>query len=337
MSNLYEEYKWSELIKNEVKRYGYKIEEGSYLAKLLEIAEKDEKRNPRVYVIDRSLLKEIIGCVLTGEYKIQNQQTSLEYCINKYAPGLSEDIKRIVKEISEYGIPLEEFFLNNPSARKFLLPPAKTFYLLDSSILHKISIKGIDLSNIIDLYTQNIPTAESYYSLPAMVVVRDGPFNIFNPLLATIIHEYVHLAELHNYIWGNIEGKKNINLYDIIDKYIRPFNSLYKGHENKEFAKHEIITELGTIYILEDTSMKDLSLNRMYFIKSKLNEIREIKEKAGISKIPRERMILSYLTAHDMHELADKNENMKKILKDINEAIDEELRLYVEKELKKIN
>ncbi|MFP3132459.1 MAG: hypothetical protein RXQ77_03945 [Candidatus Nanopusillus sp.] len=336
MSNLYKEYKWSELIKNEIRRYGHNIGENSYLAKLLEIANKNEKRNPKVYVIDRSLLREIIKCVLTGEYKIQNQQTSLEYCINKYAPGLSEDIKRIVKEISEYGIPLEEFFLNNPSARKLLLPPAKTFYLLDSSILHKISIKGTDLlDSIIDLYTQNIPTAESYYSSPAIVVVRDGPFNIFNPLLATLIHEYIHLTELHNYIWGNIEGKKNINLYDIIDKYIRPSNSLYKGYENKEFAKHEIITELGTIYILEDVDMKDLSLDRMYFIKSKLDEIGEIKEKVGIGKIPRERMILSYLTAHYMHELADKNENMKKILKDINEAINEELRLYVERELKK--
>jgi hypothetical protein len=114
MSNLYKEYKWSELIKNEIRRYGYNIRENSYLAKLLEIAKKDEKRNPKVSIIDRSLLREIIKCVLTGE---------------------------------------------------------------------------------------------------------------------------------------NIEGKKNINLYDIIDKYIRPSNSLYKGYKNKEFAKHEIITELGTIYI----------------------------------------------------------------------------------------
>jgi len=336
MSKLYKECKWSELIENEVERYGYNIRENSYLAKLLEIANNNEKRNPKVYIIDRSLLREIIKCVLTGEYKIQNQQTSLEYCINKYAPGLPEDIKRIVKEISEYGISPEEFFLNNPSAREFLLPPAKTFYLIDSSIVHKISINGTDLlDSIIDLYTQNIPTAELYYSLPAIVVVKDRPFNIFNPLLATLIHEDIHLPELHNYIWGNIEEKKNIYLYDIIDKYIRPFNSLYNGYENKEFAKHEIITELGTIYILKDAGMKDLSLNRMYFIKSKLDEIREIKEKIGIDKIPRERNLLSYLIAYDMHELADKNENMKKILKDINEAINEELRLYVERELKK--
>jgi len=323
MNELYKEHKWSELIENEIRRYGYNIRENSYLAKLLEIANKNEKRNPKVYIIERSLLREIVRCTITSGYQ-------LEDCINKYIPDLSGDIKNIIKDFSEYGIPQEKSSLDNTSSKRV--------YLLSNKILDNISIKGANLlDSIIDLYTQNIPTAIGFSLSPTIGVVEDIPFRIFNALLPTLIHEYIHLPSLDTYIFGSIEGGKNINLYEIIDKYIKPSNPLYEGYENKEFPKYEIATELTIIYILKNAGIGDLSLNRMYFIITKLNEIKEIKEKVRIDKIPRERMLLSYLTAYEIHKLANKNENMKEILKNINEAINEKLEWYVEKELKNIN
>ena len=84
MNELYEEYKWSEFVNGELERYGYNIKKDSYLDKLLEIANKNEKRNPRLYIIDRSLIREIIECAITEENNIQDQQDQLKYCTNKY-------------------------------------------------------------------------------------------------------------------------------------------------------------------------------------------------------------------------------------------------------------
>ena len=44
MNKLYEEYKWSELIKSKIKEHGLSIRPGSFLDILLKIAEKDKKR-----------------------------------------------------------------------------------------------------------------------------------------------------------------------------------------------------------------------------------------------------------------------------------------------------
>jgi len=326
MSNLYEEHKWSELIKNEIRRYGYNIEEKSYLAKLLEIAEKDEKRNPRVSIIDRSLIRKIIKCVLTGEYKIQDQQTPLEYCSDKYVPELPIDVKNTIngRVISKEYIPQKDF-------------------------LDDILKKGANLDEIIDLYTLNIATGNGSVpdisNIPTIILINDGLSSQYGVLAPTAIHEFIHLANLDdsprfpgykdlwymksNYVI-NIPSRmyeKNINLHKIINEHVKPHSPLYKEYENIEIKIHEVITELTTIRILENTNMKDLYLNRKKFIEEMLNQIIGKKKEVGISKIPREDYLISYLTAY---ELLEKREISKNII----ETIDEVLESYIEDKLK---
>jgi len=328
MSNLYEEYKWSELIKDEVERYGYNIRKNSnsYLAKLLEIAEKDEKRNPRVSVINRSLLREIIKCVLTGEYKIQNQQNSLEYCINRYASELPIDVKNTIngRVISREDIPQKDF-------------------------LDDILKRGANLDEIINLYTLNIATGHGSIpdisNIPTIILINDGLSSQYGVLAPTAIHEFIHLANLDDsprfpgykdlwYIKSNYiinihsrMGEKNINLYKIINEHVKSYSPLHGKSENIKIQIHKVITELTTIRILENANMKDLYLNRKNFIEEMLNQIIGKKKEVGISKIPREDYLISYLTAY---ELLEKREISKNII----ETIDEVLESYIEDKLK---
>lgn len=327
MNKLYEEYKWSELIKNGVERYGYNIRENSnsYLAKFLEIANNDEKRNPRVYVIDRSLIRKIIECAITEESNIQDQQAQLEYCINKYVPELPIDVKNTIngRVISREDIPQRDF-LNN------------------------ILKKGANLDKIIDLYTLNIATGNgsvpNISNIPTIILINDDLSSQYGVLAPTAIHEFIHLASLDsarfpgykdlwymksNYIITipNRLYEKNINLYKIINEHVKPYSHLYREYENIEIKIDEFITELTTIRILENANMEDLYLNRKKFIEEVLNQIIGKKKEVGISKIPREDYLISYLTAY---ELLEKRE----ISKNIFETIDEVLESYIEDKLK---
>ena len=73
MDKLYEEYRWSELVNDEVRKYNGSIREGSLLDDLLKLAKKRREKDPTVYIIDRSLLREIVKCALTDGYNIQDQ------------------------------------------------------------------------------------------------------------------------------------------------------------------------------------------------------------------------------------------------------------------------
>ncbi len=95
MDKLYEEHKWSEFVNDEVRKYNGNIREGSLLDGFLKLARKREEKDPKVYIIDRSLLREIVKCALIDGYKIQDQQARLEYCVNKHYPELPRDIKDI--------------------------------------------------------------------------------------------------------------------------------------------------------------------------------------------------------------------------------------------------
>ena len=74
MDKLYEEYQWSELVNDEVRKYNGSIRKGSLLDGFLKLAEKKKEQDPTVYIIDRSLLNEIVRCALADGYKIQDQQ-----------------------------------------------------------------------------------------------------------------------------------------------------------------------------------------------------------------------------------------------------------------------
>jgi hypothetical protein len=325
MGNLYKKYKWSELIENEVERYGYNIRENSYLANLLKIANKNEKRNPKVYVIDRSLIRKIIECAITEESNIQDQRAQLEYCINKYVSELPVDVKNTIngRVISREDIPQKDF-LNN------------------------ILKKGANLDKIIDLYTLNIATGNGSVpdisNIPTIILINDDLSSQYGVLAPTAIHEFIHLASLdsarfpgYKDLWY-IKSKyiitipsrlyeKNISLYKIINEHIKPYSPLYREYENIEIKNDEFITELTTVRILENANMEDLYLNRKKFIEEMLNQIKGKKKEVGISKIPREDYLISYLTAY---ELLEKREISKNII----ETIDEVLELYIEAKLK---
>jgi hypothetical protein len=325
MNKLYEEYKWSELIENEVERYGYNIKRGSYLDELLEIANKNENRNPRVSIIDRSLIRKIIECAITEESNIQDQQDQLKYCINKYVPELPIDVKNTIngRVISREYIPQKDF-------------------------LDDILKKGADLDKIIDLYTLNIATGNGSIpdtsNIPTIIIINDDLSSQYGVLAPTAIHEFIHLTNLDsprfpgykdlwymksNYII-NIPSRiyeKNINLNEIINEHVKPYSPLYREYENIKIKIDEVITELTTISILENANMKDLYLNRKKFIEEMLNQIIRKKEEVGISKIPREDYLISYLTAY---ELSEKREISKNII----EIIDEVLESYIEDKLK---
>jgi hypothetical protein len=325
MSKLYEEYKWSELVNDELERYGYRIKKDSYLDKLLEIANKNEKRNPRVYIIDRSLIRKIIECAITEESNIQDQQAQLEYCINKYVSELPIDVKNTIngRVISREDIPKKDF-LNN------------------------ILKKGANLNGIIDLYTLSIATGQvstpDTSNIPTIILINDNSSSQYRIPAPTAIHEFIHLANLDSLrfpgykdLWYmkskyiiNIPSKideKNIDLYKIINEHIKPYSPLYREYENIEIKIYEVITELTTIRILENANIEDLYLNRKKFIEEMLNQIIGKKKELGISKIPREDYLISYLIAY---ELLEKREISKNII----EIIDEVLESYIEDKLK---
>ena len=313
MSNLYEEYKWSELVNDEVRKYKGSIRKGSLLEGFLELAEKKKERDPIVYIIDRSLLKEIARCALTDGYKIQDQQVRLEYCVNKHYSELSKDIKDILKSISSDSIPREKNYLDR-------IPEMSPKYLED----------------FIDLHTQNIATGYTFWgtSRTRITIIKDELFSKFDPLLTTIIHEYVHSTNKDSlYILPNIIPMIN----DVVDKYIKPYNSLYKEYDNKNTTNWilnlETTTELSAIYILQDSALIEPIINRREFLEKKLDQIKQLKEKTGISKIPREDTILAYLVGHFIFEQKDKNDEIRRISADINKIIEDVLRSYI-KEVK---
>jgi hypothetical protein len=315
MDKLYEEYKWSELVNDEVRKYNGSIRKESLLDGFLKLAEKNKERDPTVYIIDRSLLKEIVKCALTDGYKIQDQQARLEYCVNKHYSELPTDIKYILKDISNDGIPQEKNYLD-----KILQMDSKS------------------LEDFIDLYTQNIGTGYTFSdsSRTRISIIKDDLFSKFDPLLATIIHEYVHSTRKDSYhILPMIINMINY----VVDKHIKPYDLRYKEYDNKKIENAvlntETTTELSTIYILQDSTLIKPITDRKEFLEEKFYQIKQLKDKIGISKIPREDRILAYLIGHFIFEQKDKNDEIRRISEDINKIIEDALRSYIEKELKK--
>ena len=309
MDKLYEEHKWSELVNDEVRKYNGSIREGSLLDGFLKLAEEKKEQNPRVYIIDRSLLKEIVKCALTDGYKIQDQQARLEYCVDKNYSELRTDIKYILKSVSEDGIPKENTHLD-----KILQMGSKS------------------LENFIDLHTQNIPTGYTFQdsSRTRIIIIKDDLFPKFDPLFATIIHEYVHSTRQDSYyIFPMIIDTIN----DVVDKYIKPDNPRYKEYDNKNtknlFLNLETTTELSTIYILQDSNLIEPIINRKKFLEEKFYQIEQLKKEIGISKIPREDQILAYLIGHFIFEQKDKNDDIREISGKIDKIIEDVLKSYI--------
>ena len=315
MDKLYEEYQWSELVNDEVRKYNGSIRKESLLDGFLKLAEEKKEQDPTVYIIDRSLLNEIVRCALADGYKIQDQQARLEYCVNKHYSQLPTDIKDILKDISNDGIPQEKIYLD-----KILQMDSKS------------------LKEFIDLYTQNIATGYTFSgpSRTRITIIKDELFSKFDPSLATIIHERVHSTRQDSYhIFQMIIDTIN----DVVDKYIKPDNPRYKEYDNKNtknlFLNLETTTELSAIYILQDSNLIEPIINRKEFLKKKLDQIKQLKDKIGISKIPREDTILAYLIGHFIFEQKDKNDEIREISGNINKIIEDVLRSYIDKELKK--
>jgi len=315
MDKLYEEYKWSELVNDEVRKYNGSIRKGSLLYGFLELADKKKERDPTVYIINRSLLKEIVGCALTDGYKIQDQQAGLEYCVNKHYSELPTDIKYILKSISEDDIPQEKIYLD-----KILQTDSKS------------------LKEFIDLYTQNIATGYNFWgtSKTRIIIIKDDLFPKSDPSLAAIIHERVHSTRQDSYhIFPMIIDKIN----KVVDEYIKPDNPRYKEYDNKKIENHvlntETTTELSAIYILQDSELIEPIINRREFLEEKFYQIKQLEDKTGISKIPREDRILAYLIGHFIFEQKDKNDEIREISGNINKIIEDVLRSYIEEELKK--
>jgi ribosome assembly protein YihI (activator of Der GTPase) len=315
MSKFYEEYKWSELVNDEVRKYNGSIIKGSLLDEFLELAKEKKEKDPTVYIIDRSLLREIVECALTDGYKIQDQQARLEYCVNEHYSELPADIKDILKRISEQGIPQEKIYLD-----KILQMDSKS------------------LEDFIDLRTQNIATGHTFWgpSRTRIVIVRDDLFSEFDPSLATSIHEYVHSTDKDQY---GIRPKIERMINYVVDKYIKPYDPRYKEYDNKKIENLilnlETTTELSTMYILQDSDLIEPIINRREFLEKKLDQIKQLKDKIGISKTPREDQILAYLIGHFIFEQKDKNDEIRGISEDINKIIEDILRLYIKGELDK--
>jgi len=315
MSKLYEEYEWSELVNDEVRKYNDSIRKRSLLDGFLELAEKKKENNPTVYIIDRPLLREIVKCALTDGYKIQDQQARLEYCVNKNYSELPANIKDILKSISSDGIPQEKIYLDK---------------------ILQMNLKSLE--DFIDLYTQNIATGYTFQSSSRtrITIIKDELFSKFDPLLATIIHEYVHSTNKDIY---SILPKIKTMINDVVDKYIKPDDPRYKEYDNKNtnnwILNLETTAELSEIYILKDSGMTDPIINRKEFLKEKFYQIEQLKKEIGISKIPREDTILAYLVGHFIFEQKDKNDYIRRISEDINKSIEDVLRLYIKGELNK--
>ncbi len=304
MTKLYKEYRMSELIKSEIEKYNLHIRPGSFLDMFLKASEKSNEIDLPVYIFNRSLVKEVIKCASTDEYgKINYSQ--LIACIDKYG--------------SELPIPVKDHIRLGIIITLHRIPPERR----------------LSLDKIIESRTAQVPTGYLSRQPLAATIIEDDDLDKSGALLPTVIHELVHSKELEKlYIEPRIETQ--IDIYDIIDNYIKPRNPFYSIYRGRELSKEEIITELTMIRILKDAGIGHVSLNRKIFIKMKLYQIGKIKSEIGIQYIIRESHLLSYLAAYEMHELAHTDKNMKEILKIINEIIDEELKLYVEREFKKI-
>jgi hypothetical protein len=314
MDKLYEEYEWSKLVNDEVRKYNGSIRKGSLLDGFLKLAEKKEENNPIVYIIDRSLLGEIVKCALTDGYKIQDQQARLEYCVNKHYSELPRDIRDILKSISYDGIPQEKNYLDKIS-----------------------EMNSKSLEDLRDLYTQNIATGYTFWgpSRTKIIIIRDDLFPKFDPLLAGTMHEYVHFTNKDNF---GIRPKIETIINHVVDNYIKPYNPLYKEYDNKKIENWvlnlETTAELAAIYILQDSDIREAIINRRKFLEEKLNQIKRLEEKTGISKIPREDRILAYLIGYFIFEQKDKNDEIRRISEDINKSIEDVLRSYIEEKLK---
>jgi hypothetical protein len=163
--------------------------------------------------------------------------------------------------------------------------------------------------------------------------VKNALLNESGSLIGPVIHEYIHLTPLESsYIRPRIETQTN--LYDIINNMIQ-HNPLYSNYKNDIFPKHETVTELTTIYILQDAGMENIILNRRKIIEIKLHEIKELKKRIGINKILKEIYLISYLIAYEIYRLSYVDKNMKETLENINKIIEDGLRSYIEEELKK--
>jgi len=112
-------------------------------------------------------------------------------------------------------------------------------------------------------------------------------------------------------------------------------NPSYSNYKDEILPKHEIVTEMTTIYILQDAGMENISLNRRKIIEIKLHEIEELKKRMGIGKTLKEIYLISYLIAYDIYRLSYVDKNMKKTLENINRIIEDGLRSYIEEESKK--
>ena len=283
------------------KKHSLSIRPGSFLDILLKIAEKDKKRNPSVYIIDRSLVKGIIKCALTNGYKITDFQ--LENCIDKYAPELPIPVRKHIIS-SAYFVPQEEL----------------------SESVHS-------LDDVVNLYNEYVPTGYPNRRLSSLSIVKNILLNESESLIASVIHEYIHLTPLESsYIRPRIETETN--LYDIINNMIQ-HNPSYSNYKDEILPKHEIVTEMTTIYILQDAGMENISLNRRKIIEIKLHEIEELKKRMGIGKTLKEIYLISYLIAYDIYRLSYVDKNMKKTLENINRIIEDGLRSYIEEESKK--
>ena len=283
------------------KKYDLSIRPGSFLDILLKIAEKDKEKNPSVYIIDRSLVKKIIECALTNGYKITDFQ--LENCIDRHAPELPTPVrKHIISSI--YFVPQEE------------LPE---------------SIHSLD--DVVNLYTEYVPTGYPNRRLSSISIVKNALLNESGSLIEPVIHEYIHLTPLESsYIRPRIETETN--LYDIINNIIQ-HNPPYSNYKNDIFPKNETVTELITIYILQDAGMENIVLNKRKIIEIKLHEIEELKKRIGINKLLKEIYLISYLIAYEIYRLSYIDKNMKETLENINKIIEDGLRSYIEEELKK--
>jgi hypothetical protein len=316
MSNLYEEYKWSELVNNEVRKYNGSIRNDTLLEGFLKLAKEKKERDPTVYIIDRSLLREIVKCALTDGYKIQDQQARLEHCVNKHYSDLPADIKYILESISDDGIPKEEIYLDK-------IPQ------MDSK----------SLEDFIDLYTQNIATGYTFQgsSVTRITIIKDDLFSKSDPLFATTIHEYVHSTNRDNY---DIRPKIESMINYVVDKHIKPHDPHYEEYYNKKkenwvldwILNLETTAELTAIYILQDSNLIEPIIDRKEFLEEKFYQIKQLEEKTGISKIPREDRILAYLIGYFIFEQKDKNDDIRKISGKIAKIIEDVLRSYIRNE-----
>ncbi len=194
------------------------------------------------------------------------------------------------------------------------------------------------LEDFTNLYTQNIATGYAHWgqSRPTIIVVRDELFSKSDPSLSTVMHEDIHLTDKDNfYIRPKIEPMINY----VVDNYIKPHDPRYKEYDNKKIENWvlnlETTAEIAAIYTLLSSDLRKPVIDRKEFLEEKLYLIKQLKEKVGISKIPREDRILAYLIGYFIFEQKDKNDDIKRISENINKIVEDVLKSYIEEELKK--